>query len=538
MKNALLRITLLCLALGNIGARAEDRTAEAVRYLEGALRRDYARQEARVKWSNRGEGEELPALPAAADDATFLRRACVDLAGRLPRAEEVRAFLADVGADKRGRLTDALLKEPAAAEVRFRMLAEAFRVTDKAGGQSQAPFIAWLRKAVADDLPFNELVKAMITAEKGTPAAGLIARDEGDAIRTAVSLAESLVGQNYYCAMCHDHPFNETTQRACYEFAACFAPMKLPASYKYRDRQPGEALDPVPVQGPGEIRWGSLIEPVNSRQAREQLAETLAGRGAKRMRTVAALRVWRSLFGMPGLGFMGGRSLESTGQRPAWREMMPKGFENSGTSCFTVPDMPTWVDDDFGRNSYVESVEVLSDVFEGCGLRLGELQRILARTEAYGREPYEPGDPGSTIYLTLAPLVRRLPSEVIWDAVVTRLPAGQHAWLPSAQSPQVPPEDHPLRLLGRARREWPDESHAPVTFELTRFMMNSPLVGEAASAGPVPPDIDTLVLSILGRPPTPQERAAAQRHATESPATAASDLAWALFNTSEFLFER
>src|SRR5437899_91948 len=47
-----------------------------------------------------------------ADDATFLRRVYLDLAGTIPTAVETRQFLADSAADKRVRLIDRLLDDP------------------------------------------------------------------------------------------------------------------------------------------------------------------------------------------------------------------------------------------------------------------------------------------------------------------------------------------------------------------------------------------------------------------------------------------
>src|SRR5215475_847094 len=48
----------------------------------------------------------------AADDAEFARRVYLDLAGRIPRVQEIRDFLEDAGSDRRGRLVERLLESP------------------------------------------------------------------------------------------------------------------------------------------------------------------------------------------------------------------------------------------------------------------------------------------------------------------------------------------------------------------------------------------------------------------------------------------
>ena len=50
----------------------------------------------------------IPPSPLC-DDATFLRRVSIDIAGHLPTVEETRAFLADNDPDKRDRLIESLL---------------------------------------------------------------------------------------------------------------------------------------------------------------------------------------------------------------------------------------------------------------------------------------------------------------------------------------------------------------------------------------------------------------------------------------------
>src|SRR6516162_3511723 len=64
-----------------------------------------ARLEARWK--------SLKVQPAPlAGDTEFLRRAYLDITGRIPRPADVHEFLADSSADKRGKLIDSLLDEP------------------------------------------------------------------------------------------------------------------------------------------------------------------------------------------------------------------------------------------------------------------------------------------------------------------------------------------------------------------------------------------------------------------------------------------
>src|SRR5947209_6882320 len=51
--------------------------------------------------------------PAAlADDAEFLRRVYLDVAGRVPSVSEAQAFLKDTRPDRRARLVDQLLASP------------------------------------------------------------------------------------------------------------------------------------------------------------------------------------------------------------------------------------------------------------------------------------------------------------------------------------------------------------------------------------------------------------------------------------------
>lgn len=475
---------------------------QAATRLDSALMHDYEllqRQTRELK---------APALPPRADDATFLRRACIDLAGRLPHAEEARRFLADTSRDKRARLTDALTQELGAAEVRYRMLAEAFRVKD------DAEVITWLRQAAAEDKPYADIITHMIGGGK------MSRRDEGNALRTSVETAYTVLGEDVYCAMCHDHPFNDHTQMGCYTFAACFADkkkIKLPEDYLYRNGKPGELVQANTLRLP-QGRWMTLNDDENGPA---QVARWMVQvEHSRRYAAVASLRAWNSLFGMPGQ--LVNHTTGGMDDAPPWHGVHRKPvLHQVSNDCFSASPRgrPTWVDMTFNSSSdFTQAPKLLFEEFLRCGGRIGEFLRILARTEAYSRASHAPGKAWDGCYLVASPQIRRLPSEVIWKVCSGEV---------DAQLPEVPPPGHPLRMLGRGTREWTDESLTPISHDLARFMIRQT---DGSATAPAP-SIDDLFLTLLGRQPKEAERAAISRHAASS-----QDVTWALLNTAEFMF--
>lgn len=483
-----------------------DDAQVAASHLDLALMHDYELiKEQRQRWKNT---PLLPALPDMADDSVFLRRACIDLAGRLPKPDEARAFLADKSPAKRIKLIDALVREPGAADVRFRMLAEAFRVKD--GDET----IGWLRTAAAEDRPYAEIVTYMIGGGH------MRQRDQDDAIRTSVETAYTVLGEDLYCAMCHDHPFNDHTERECYTFAACFAgknEVRLPSDYLYKDGKPGDIVPASTLRLPGSW-WKSIRD---DEDKLTQVARWMVeDEQSRRFALVASLRVWSSLFGMPGQ--MVDKTIGGVDDAPPWHGIHRKPRLNLSSDCFSASPrgQSTWVGLEVNSPSdFTHGIKVLIEGFLRCGGRLGEFQRILARTDAYQRSGIDYNTDWNGCYLAPAPQIRRLPSEVIWKAV-----SGEF----DLQIPQVPKPGHPLRMLGRGTREWTDESLTPISHELVRFMMNDKLVAQATAKAK---GADDMFLELLGRKPTQDESAAISRGAASD-----EDIAWALLNTAEFMF--
>ncbi|HEY1065684.1 MAG TPA: DUF1549 domain-containing protein, partial [Pirellulales bacterium] len=103
-----MRVVTLCLftmLFWGVASFADSaRGADAPSYLSAAQKVD---QTLAVEWGLSG-----PQTLVAADDETFLRRATLDFAGRLPTPEEVAAFVLDPAVDKRDRFINQMLARP------------------------------------------------------------------------------------------------------------------------------------------------------------------------------------------------------------------------------------------------------------------------------------------------------------------------------------------------------------------------------------------------------------------------------------------
>lgn len=164
------------------------------------------------------------------DDATFLRRASLDLAGTLPTPDEVRKFLADRAPDKRAATVDALMKRRGFIDVWVMRWAELLQIrsADQAltmSAKSALQYYDWLAYQVAHNVPADAMVRALVTATGPsfeTPAANFY-KLERDTLKLSENVTEAFMGVRIQCAQCHNHPFDQWTMNDYYSFAAFFA---------------------------------------------------------------------------------------------------------------------------------------------------------------------------------------------------------------------------------------------------------------------------------------------------------------------------
>lgn len=156
------------------------------------------------------------------DDATFLRRSYINIIGRIPTIEETKKFLDDKSESKRVVLTDKLIYSPGFSSHLFNFYANLLRL-QTAQDQFGLGWHIWLNKSVKSNKGYDKMVFEMLSASghcSTTPQAGYFLRDRGMLLDNVSNTSKIFLGTQIGCAQCHDHPFEDWTQKQYYELAA------------------------------------------------------------------------------------------------------------------------------------------------------------------------------------------------------------------------------------------------------------------------------------------------------------------------------
>ena len=216
----------------------------------------------------------IPPSPAAGD-AEFVRRVYLDTIGTLPTPEETAAFVADTSAGKRSALIERLLTRPEFVDYWTLEWADLLQNRKDRDGDNRTAkgvrsFHKWLREQVAANRPWDELVRAVVTAsgrvnehpEVGYYVTTIYNSSPADSDAVA-SVAQAFLGTRIGCAKCHNHPLEKFTQDDYYHFAAYFAPVKLERKHPVQGGSvlSFTALKPDQKIGVGQPRTGKFMEP-------------------------------------------------------------------------------------------------------------------------------------------------------------------------------------------------------------------------------------------------------------------------------------
>ena len=148
--------------------------------------------------------------PPAADDETFVRRAYLDIVGRIPTNREAEAFFSSTEEGKRDALVSELLRSPGFASHSFNYWADILRIKSVlARRTSGEPFIHWMKETLEENKPYDEMTCELIDA--GKDASGFINgikwRGNVNASQTvdmqfAQNVSQVFLGLNMKCASC------------------------------------------------------------------------------------------------------------------------------------------------------------------------------------------------------------------------------------------------------------------------------------------------------------------------------------------------
>ena len=473
------------------------------------------------------------------DDATFLRRAHVDLIGRLPTPDEVRAFLADAAEGKRERLVDALLQRAEFADHWANKWADLLRPNPyHVGIKAVFNYDQWIRDSFRQNKPMDQFARELITAQGSTWKNGAVVlfrdRRQPEEITTLVS--QLFLGIRLDCAKCHHHPFEKWGQDDFYSFAAFFARVGRKGPGISAPISGGEEIITLAKQGqvlhpltkavmPPRPLFGEPLKMDAEADPREVLADWITSPSNDYFAQVMVNRVWADLMGRGIVEPVDDLRATNPPSNPALMTALAQQFQ----------------EDKFDLKKLLRHIAT-SHVYS---LSSKPSKENIADTRNYSRR-----------YRT------RMRAEVLADAVcdITGIEEKYEAMPPGSRASQL--WTHRIDSLFLDTFGRPDPNQDPPCERISEgavtqvlHLMNGPDIyrkvtadeGRAAqlAASLKPPEQIAIEIYLLcyGRLPSGEEQEigkqvfaaagestpATRRHATE-------DLLWALLNTPEFVF--
>ncbi len=193
------------------------------------------------------EREGIAPSPEA-DRTTLLRRLSLDLTGLPPTPAEIESFLADTAPNAYERAVDRLLASPHYGERWGRVWLDVARYADSNGYSIDAPrqiwkYRDWVVAALNRDQPFDQFVTEQLAGDllpqptvEQRVATGFnrntqINQEGGidpeqfriESVMDRVStFGSAFLGLTVGCAQCHDHKFDQISQREYYQLFAFF----------------------------------------------------------------------------------------------------------------------------------------------------------------------------------------------------------------------------------------------------------------------------------------------------------------------------
>jgi hypothetical protein len=480
------------------------------------------------------------ALPPAADDGAFFRRACLDLTGKLPAPEEVRAFVADRHADKRARLIDRLLAGEAYAVNWGRYWRDVITYYTPASGNylRWQLFSDWLVDQFRRNRPWDQVVTAMVTAEgvndEVAPVNYLTAQF-GNPVEIASTTSRVFLGVQIQCAQCHDAKTEPWKREQFHQLVAFFGRAKI---IQHKDVDGRGTPYAIEGRDTGQYRMTDKKHPdrLIAMRPRFLTGEAVAMDTPDAARRSALARLL-------------------TGPRNPW---FARAYVNRmWTALMGWGFYPSVNDVGSGSPRYPDVLDLLARGWVANGYDARWLFRALANMQVYQRhfQP-RPESPGRPVF---AVCPHRLRPEQLFEALLKVLGFDENDHTIPAPAPSEAPAvarhtglRHMVYQAFKIDPSLPEEE-VRGTIPQALLMMNSVLVNRFTAAqgktflagalakGMSDDDVVTgLYARTLARKPTAEELTICRRYLKKvgNRKEAFEDVYWSLVNSTEFLMKK
>jgi hypothetical protein len=469
---------------------------------------------------------------AVCDDATFLRRATLDITGTLPTSDEVKAFLTDASPKKRETIVDTLLARREFVDVWVMKWAELLQIRsadqqEQMSAKSALQYFDWLEAQITQNVPVDVMVKNLLTATGPTfenPAANFY-KVERDTLKLTENAAQALMGVRIQCAQCHNHPFDRWTMNDYYGFAAFFSQV---------GRKPGEDPRETIITNSAT---GGVKHPVGGKDIAPKFLGGPAPELPKGADRRVALADWLTAPDNPFFA----RNLANL----IWAHFLGRGIVDP-------------IDDVRVSNPALnpELLDALATRLISYRYDFKKLVRDICTSRTYQLSSI-PNDTNATDDANFSKAaIRRIRAEVLLDSITAvtgtteklrGLPDGSRA----VEIADGRTSTYFLTTFGRATRETPCSCEVKMEPNLSQALhllngdtvnakvVNGGLVKKLQKAGRTRAEIiDELYLRTLSRVPTEKETTALTAFFTEGKKeeTVLNDLFWSLLNAKEFVF--
>ncbi len=477
-----------------------------------------------------------PAKPAS--DEEFLRRAYLDVLGRIPNVQEARAFLSTRESDKRGKLVEYLLNHPDYAKnfaTQWTILligrGNQERMVDRAS------LTNWLRKQFGSERPWNEVVHELVSSKGSNKENGavnyVLAHLEFGAVPLTSRTTRLFLGQQIQCTQCHDHPSNDWKQLDFWGINAFFKGIRTEEVRKPNSTGL-EAYDHTEVSDEPTDSYVSF----DRRNGMVGIAfpRFLDGRKISQGTDVIRRAELGKLIADPK-----NEAMAKALVNRMWAHFLGRGFVN-----------PV---DDFGPHnppSHPELLDQLAKDFQESGYNVKKLCRWIMASRAYQLSSIKAKGSEKDEGLFTAMQLKPMTPEQLFDSLLSATTA--HKAGSGDEGGKRRDEWMRQFLFAFANDEGEEGTSFQGTIPQALMMMNGPLMQSALSgkAGSFLGDvceqashtrspenymIDSLYLAALSRHPSAKEMTQSRQYLESFPDSlqVLQDLFWALLNSNEFI---